>query len=102
MSKGKQHSIARGAAKKRRGATRTWLGAEVELIIRERERLLRTAGAAAALITKVNLADFPQDARESVRRLGTMLGALPEETLTDAFEQLLGPRVLKSRVYATS
>lgn len=102
MSKGKQLSIARGAAKKRRGTTRTWLGAEVELIIRERERLLRTAGAAAVLISKVNLMDFPQDARDSARRLGVVLGALPEETLSDAFEQLLGWRVLKSRMYATS
>lgn len=97
MSREKSKAPARGTSRKRRTNARAWLGTEVELIIRERERLLQTAGAAAALITRLNLRDIPRDARASVRRLGAVLEQLPEETLSDAFEQLLGRRVLKLR-----
>ena len=77
-------------AKGRRGATKTFLATEIELIMRERERLLQAAGAAAALFSKLNIRDFPNEAREPVRRLGAVLDALPEETLTDAITLLVG------------
>jgi hypothetical protein len=76
----------------RREARKNWVATEIELIIRERERLLQATGAAAALFTKLNIRDFPRDAREPVRRLGAVLSALPEETLIDAIELLMGRR----------
>lgn len=76
--------------KGRRGAKQRFLATEIELIIRERERLLQAAGAAAALFTRLNIRDIPREAREQVRRLGAVLDALPEETLTDAIEILIG------------
>lgn len=88
MRKGRQRGAATG--KGRRVSHQRFLAAEVELIIRERERLLRTAGAAAALFTRLNIRDFPRDAREQLRRLGAVLDALPEETLTDAMEVMIG------------
>ena len=56
----------------------------------EREHLLQAAGAAAALFSKLNLRDFPSEAREPIRRLGAVLDTLSEETLTDAFALLIG------------
>jgi len=90
MRKAKQGQEARPTARRRRTSSRTWLGAEIELIIRERERLLKATGAAAALFTALNIRDFPREAREPMRRLGALLESLPEETLTDAIEQSLG------------
>lgn len=90
MRRAKQELDTRTSTRRRRGAgTKTWLGTEIELIIRERERLLRTAGAAAALFTALNIRDFPREAREPMRRLGITLESLPDETLTDAIEQIL-------------
>ena len=71
------------------GDAHAWLGAEIELIIRERERLLQAAGAAAALFSALDPTRIPRKARAPVRRLAAVLGALPEETLTDAIEMSL-------------
>ncbi len=100
MRKAKQKMETRSATKRRRSGADTWVGDEIELIIREREWLLRTAGAAATLFSALNIRDFPREAREPMRRLGVMLGSLPDETLTDAIEQLLGPASMRSRARA--
>jgi hypothetical protein len=68
------------------------VGAEIELIIRERERLLHAAGAAASLFSALDPQALPHAARASAHALGTVLQALPEETLTDAIEMALGRR----------
>jgi hypothetical protein len=78
-------------ARRQRTNPRSWLGAEIELIIRERERLLQAAGAAARLFASLNIRDIPREAREPVRKLGAVLESLSEETLTDAIEMLIGP-----------
>lgn len=88
MRKGRQKGGA--TSKGRRGGRKDLLATEIELIIRERERLLQAAGAAAALFTRLNIRMIPREAREQVRRLGVVLDALPEETLTDAIELLVG------------
>lgn len=87
MRKGRQKGAA---AKGRRGPKQDLIATEIELIIRERERLLQAAGAAAALFTRLNIRKIPREAREQVRRLGAVLDALPEETLIDAIEILIG------------
>jgi hypothetical protein len=88
MRKGKRNID--GQPRGRRKGAKSLLATEIELIIRERERLLRAAGAAATLFSRLDIRDFPNEARESVRRLGAVLDALPEETLTDAIELLIG------------
>lgn len=82
ISKGK----AGHATGRRPGDARSWLGAEIELIIRERERLLQAAGAAASLFSTLDPRHLSREARESARQLGMILQSLPEETLTDAIE----------------
>ena len=86
----KHPNVSRG--RKQRAGAHAWLGTEIELIIRERERLLQAAGAAAALFTSLDPARIPREARASIRRLAAVLGALPEETLTDAIEMSLQGR----------
>ena len=88
MLKGKQKGVLPGKA--RHHSKDDFLATEIELIIRERERLLQAAGAAAALFTRLNIRDIPREAREQARRLGAVLDALPEETLSDAIEILMG------------
>lgn len=78
------------AAVQLRGDAGAWLGAEIELIIRERERLLQAAGAAASLFSALDPRQVPREARASVRALGAVLQSLPEETLTDAIETSIG------------
>ena len=77
------------AARRRRDGATAWLGAEIELIIREREHLLHAAGAAAALVSALDLGDLPVQARASLRRLGATLASLSDETLSDAMEQMI-------------
>lgn len=91
MRKGRQKGAVPG--KGRRRSKHDFLATEIELIIRERERLLQAAGAAAALFTRLNIREIPREAREQARRLGAVLDALPEETLTDAIEILIGRSV---------
>lgn len=86
-----KRSAVRGAARIRSNS-RAWLGAEVELIIQERDRLLQTAGAAASLFSALDPSQVPQAARESVRMLGVVLQYLSVETLTDAIEMSMGCR----------
>lgn len=74
------------ASARERGNARAWLGTEVELLMRERERLLQAAGAAASLFSALDPRRLPREARESARNLGLVLQSLPEETLSDAIE----------------
>ncbi len=83
-------------ARKQQAKYGNWLGAEIELIIRERERLLQAAGAAAALFTKLDIKDVPREAREPIRKLGAVLATLSEETLTDAIEGVLGRGLVRT------
>lgn len=85
MKRISKRTAGRTAARER-GNARSWLEAEIELIIRERERLLHTAGAAASLFSALDPRLLPREAREFVRNLGVILQSLPEETLTDAIE----------------
>lgn len=82
--------LPRGASPPRavRGRARGLVGREIELIMFERERLLQAAGAAAALVTHLDLRNLPRDALGPMHRLGALLDALPEETLADALKAL--------------
>jgi hypothetical protein len=95
-----KHKRAGGTvARKRRSKSDRWLGAEIELMIRERERLLHAAGAAASLFTTLDVRDLPAGARRSLCRLGATLASLSDETLSDAMEHVLG-RERRSRLPA--
>jgi hypothetical protein len=84
------HERAGTPARRTRRREDKGLGAQIELMMRERERLLQAAGAAAALFATLDVRDLPREARGSLCRLGATLASLSDETLADALEQVLG------------
>ena len=57
---------------------------EVEMLMGERQTLLRVVGASAALIAGLNSQHLPVAAIESADLVATSINALSEETLQDA------------------
>jgi hypothetical protein len=101
MMDSKHKGTGSAIVRRRRSQSNRWLGAEIELMMRERERLLRAAGAAANLFTELDIRDLPDEARRSLCRLAATLASLSDETLTDAMEHALGGE-RQSRLRATS
>mgnify|MGYP001589771671 CR=1 FL=1 len=64
----------------------TMLRRELEILMGERETLLRVAGASAALIACLDSKRLPVGAVESADMVATSINALPEETLQDALD----------------
>lgn len=60
------------------------LRAELELLMKERDKLLIIAGAAAGLIAELNTHDLPVRTVEAADLLATTINTLAEETLQDA------------------
>ncbi|MCE1240346.1 MAG: hypothetical protein LWW83_10540 [Azonexaceae bacterium] len=60
------------------------LRGELEMLMGERQALLRVVGAAAALIASLDSKRLPVGAVESADLVATAINALPEETLHDA------------------
>jgi len=61
---------------------------EVELLMVERDALLRVVGAAAVLVANLDSARLPhdQDTIDAAEMLSEYLNALSEETLSDALD----------------
>jgi hypothetical protein len=101
----KHKHVGSTVARKRRSKSERWperwLSAEIELMIHERERLLHAAGAAASLFTALDIRDLPAEARRSLCQLAATLASLSDETLSDAFDHVLGGE-LRSRLPAHS
>ena len=57
---------------------------ELEMLMGERQTLLRVVGATAALIASLNSKDLPVCAVEAADRVATSINTLSEETLQDA------------------
>jgi hypothetical protein len=64
------------------------LGTEIELLMRERQSLLKVAGAAASLIAELHSGDLPATTVEAADLLAESVNALPEETLQDALTSI--------------
>lgn len=62
------------------------LRAEIEILMVEREHLLRTAGAAAMFVAKLDSHVLPESTYEAADILASSLNNLSEETLRDAVE----------------
>ena len=61
---------------------------ELELLMGERQILLRIAGASAALIACLDSQRLPVGAVESADLVATSINELPEETLQDALDSV--------------
>ena len=62
------------------------LRAEVETLRVERRGLLRTTGAAAVFVARLDNHTLPESTFDAVDVLASALNALPEETLRDAIQ----------------
>lgn len=59
---------------------------ELEILMSERQNLLRVVGSAAALIASLDSKRLPVGAVESADLVATSINALSEETLQDALD----------------
>jgi hypothetical protein len=64
------------------------LRTEIELLMRERQSLLKVTGAAASLIAELNSGDLPATTVQAADLLAESVNALPEETLQDALNAI--------------
>ena len=64
----------------------TMLREEMEILMSERQMLLRIAGTAATLIAELDEKSLPPATYEAAEFLGEFLNELPEESMTDALE----------------
>lgn len=64
------------------------LRAELEMLMAEREHLLRTAGAAAMFVAKMDdhVDVLPKDSYDAAYSVAQAVNTLPEETLKEALE----------------
>lgn len=62
----------------------TMLRRELEMLMGERQTLLRVVGSAAALVASLDSKRLPVGAVESADLVATSINALSEETLQDA------------------
>lgn len=60
------------------------LRSELEILMRERQALLKITGAATSLVAELDSHDLPQGAVEAADLLATSINNLSEETLKDA------------------
>jgi hypothetical protein len=60
------------------------LRSEIEMLVADRDRLLRVAGAAAKFVDKVNIAKLPVSAIPYAEALASSVNALSEESLREA------------------
>jgi hypothetical protein len=60
------------------------LSKEVEILMAERARLLRVAGAAAQFVALMDVKKLPQNVATEADILAMSVNALPEDTLKDA------------------
>jgi hypothetical protein len=64
----------------------TMLRTEIEMLMAERQALLRTTGAAAIFVAKLDSHALPEATFEAADILAAALNELSEETLRDAIE----------------
>ncbi len=64
------------------------LRAEVEILMRERNDLLKVTGAAAGLIAELDSHDLPVGTEEAAELLASSINTLPDETLQDALDSV--------------
>ena len=60
------------------------LGKEMELLMAERTKLLRVAGAAAQFVAVMDSRNLPEKVATEAEILAESVNALPEDTLKDA------------------
>jgi hypothetical protein len=79
-------SIGRRESDRQREQELSMLRTEIEMLMAEREHLLRTTGAAAMFVAKLDSHSLPESTYETADILAGAINSLPEETLRDAVD----------------
>lgn len=61
---------------------------EIEMLMKERQYLLKTTGAAAVFVANLDSTVLPDEACNAASVLSDTLNHLPEETLSEALEKV--------------
>ncbi|EXI92045.1 MAG: hypothetical protein AW12_00886 [Candidatus Accumulibacter sp. BA-94] len=69
---------------RRRDGVASLLGQEIEILMRERQRLLQVVGATAALIASLDTRDLPAASVRAADIVASAINALSDESLRDA------------------
>ncbi|MDO8437950.1 MAG: hypothetical protein Q7S69_07335 [Nitrosomonadaceae bacterium] len=64
------------------------LRTEIEMLMKERQSLLKTTGAAAVFIANLDSGTLPENAYEAAEMLSNCLNDLSEDTLRDALDKV--------------
>ncbi|HSS47112.1 MAG TPA: hypothetical protein VLL03_06850 [Burkholderiales bacterium] len=83
---------------KRKDQEISMLRQEIEMLMGERQNLLRVTGAAAVFVANMDSKSLPEETYEAAEQLAEGLNALPEDTLRDALELVktrAGPAAVK-------
>ena len=67
------------------------LGKELDLLMAERTKLLRVAGAAAQFVAVMDSRNLPEKVATEAEILAESVNALPEDTLKDALSSIKRP-----------
>jgi hypothetical protein len=62
------------------------LRTELEMLMGERQTLLRIAGAAATFVAELDAGVLPENTLEAAEMLAECINAAPDETMRDALE----------------
>ncbi len=84
----RRQSIGRRESDLQRERELAMLRVEIEMLMSEREHLLRTTGAAAMFVAKLDTHVLPENTYEAADILAGAINQLPEETLRDAVESV--------------
>ena len=68
------------------------IGKEIEILMAERARLLRVAGAAAQFVAVMDSSKLPEKVATEADILAESVNALAEDTLRDALAAVTSPR----------
>ena len=68
------------------------LSKEIEILMAERARLLRIAGAAAQFVAVMDVKNLPEKVATEAELLAESVNALAEDTLKDALAAITTPR----------
>lgn len=68
------------------------LSKEIEILMAERARLLRVAGAAAQFVAVMDVRNLPENVATEADILAESVNALPEDTLRDALAAITQPK----------
>jgi hypothetical protein len=84
----RRQTIGRRASDLQREQELAMLRAEIEMLMSERDHLLRTTGAAAMFVAKLDTHVLPENTYAAADILAGAINQLPEETLRDAVDSV--------------